>query len=83
MAGHVRESKFFDFWDVENGKLTKRPDARGFLENDEIPETLIPILTQIVKDMEENLFNSMTQVKQFIEKEPQGGKLPKPLTKVN
>lgn len=32
--------------------------------------------------MEQNLFNTMKQVKDFLAKNPEGGKLPKPITKV-
>ena len=83
MAGHVFESKHLDFWDVEDGQLVKRPFKTDFLEKDEIPETLIPILKQITFDMEQNLYNTMKQVEDFLATKPKGGKLPKPITKVS
>ena len=55
MAGHVFESKHLDFWGVEDGILVKRPFKTDFLEGDEIPETLIPILKQITIDMEHTI----------------------------
>jgi len=60
----------------------KRPFKTNFLENDEIPATLIPILKQVTADMEQNLFNTLKQVEDFLAKNPEGGKLPKPITKV-
>ena len=63
-------------------KPRKRPFKIDFLENDEIPATLIPILKQVTADMEQNLFNTLKQVEDFLAKNPEGGKLPKPITKV-
>ena len=54
----------------------------NFLEKDEIPATLIPILKQVISDMEENLSSTLKQVEDFLAKNPEGGKLPKPITKV-
>ena len=70
MAGHVFESKHLDFWGVEDGILVKRPFKTDFLEGDEIPETLIPILKQITIDMEHYLYNTMKQVEDFLATNP-------------
>ena len=82
MAGHVHESKFFDFWDVVDDELVKResPDP-NYVENDNIPETLFPILQRICREMEPNMKSAIEQIETFAQ-ENGPGQLPKPLTKV-
>ena len=66
-----------------DGELVKRePKSTDFLENDDIPETLFPILKRICTEMELNMEEKILQIQDFSNKVPDGGPIPKPFTKV-
>ena len=82
MAGHVFESKFFDIFDVVDEQLVARePESTDFLNNDEIPETLIPILQRIVTEMTPNMAAVIDQLEEYAGTKPTETQLPKPLMK--
>ena len=82
LAGHVFESKFFDIFDVVDDRLVARePESTDFLSDDEIPETLIPILQRVVTEMTPNMAALIDQLEEYAETKPAETKLPKPLMK--
>ena len=82
MAGHVFENKFFDVYDIEDDKLVWRePPSTNFLDNDEIPATLVPILKRIVEAITPNLEAVIDQLDEYGETKPASTLLPKPLIK--
>ena len=82
MAGHVFENKFFDVYDIEDDKLVWRePPSSEFLDNDEIPATLVPILKRIVESITPNMEAVIDQLEEYGETNPDSTLLPKPLIK--
>lgn len=83
MRGYVKEHPVLDVYNVDdNGNLFKPDVKREFLPNDEIPDTLMPLLKRVISDFVEPIVEpTVVQLNEYAAANPAGGKLPKPLIK--